>query len=119
MTVQQWMQAVSPALLTAVRQGRHAFVVRELQPTEDRLRIAQWDTRRATMKSLLESLAEVVAWSHLRPAGRSGAAGIDALVAHGRHRGWHQPVLRAARRAAERVEADWEEFAARYDRSAR
>lgn len=117
-TVQQWMQAVSPALLAAMRQGQHAFVVRELQPTEDRFRFAPRDTHRGPMESLLRSLAEVVAWGHLRPAGRAGAASFDTLMSHGRARGWHQAVLRAARQAAQRVQADWEAFAERYDRSA-
>src|SRR5262249_7003240 len=39
--VQRWVQAVSPALLGPVRIGRTSFVVRELQPTEDRLDLAR------------------------------------------------------------------------------
>jgi hypothetical protein len=33
------MQAISPALLAAVSFGRNAYVIRELQPTQDRLAV--------------------------------------------------------------------------------
>ncbi len=114
-TVQQWVQAVSPALLATARLGRTACVVRELQPTEDRLRLAAMEIGRRRMESLLSSLARVVAWGHLRAAGREGAAGIDTLMRWGERQSWQRGLLTAATAAAERVEADWSSFAAAYD----
>lgn len=111
-TVQGWVQAVSPALLTEARLGRGSCVVRELQPTADRLRLAGFGDARRPLETLLTSLARIVAWGHLRAAGREGAAGIDALIRFGALRGWRRAVRSAAEAAAEQVESDWRRFRA-------
>ncbi|MEO8139580.1 MAG: DUF2252 family protein [Gemmatimonadota bacterium] len=110
--VQQWMQAVSPALLTATRLGGTACVVRELQPTADRLTLAAWRSRPRGMERLLRTVAQVTAWDHLRAAGRRGAASADELMRFGKQRGWKAAVLRVAERAAVQVEANWQSFVA-------
>ena len=110
--VQQWMQAVSPALLTTARLGGTACVVRELQPTADRLTLAAWRSRSRGMETLLRTVAQVTAWDHLRAAGRRGAASADELMRFGKQRGWRAAVLRAAERAAGQVEADWQSYVA-------
>lgn len=117
-SVQQWVQAVSPALLTTARLGRTSFIVRELQPTEDRLKLADWNTGRGAMETLLASVAQVTAWGHLRAAGREGAASVDQLTDFGGRRSWRHAVLRSADAAAAGVEADWQAFAAEFDRRA-
>ncbi len=109
-TIEGWAQAVSPALITPVRWRGRPLVLRELQPTADRLRAAQWRLRGAELDHLLRAVAGVLAWSHLRAAGRRGADGIDRLVAFGEERHWQRPVLAAARAMARRTLEEWREF---------
>jgi uncharacterized protein (DUF2252 family) len=109
-TVQNWVQAVSPALLTPVRWGHHSLVLRELQPTADRLRTAHWRLRGEELDHLVRAVTGVTAWGHLRAAGRRGADGIDRLIAFGEERRWHRPVLAAARAAAHRTLTEWTSF---------
>lgn len=111
-TVQGWVQAVSPALLLPVRLGRRSMVLRELQPTADRLRAAQWRLRGLALGHLAHATASVVAWGHLRAAGRRGAAPIEELIAFARRRDWQRPVLHAAEAMARRSMAEWEAFRA-------
>jgi uncharacterized protein (DUF2252 family) len=111
-TVQHWMQAVSPALLTSVRIGATACTVRELQPTEDRLTLADWSGGSRSVETLLRGIAQVTAWGHLRAAGRQGAASVDELIRFARHRSWRSAVLRAAADAETQVESDWARFTA-------
>jgi uncharacterized protein (DUF2252 family) len=111
-TVQNWVQAVSPALLMPVKWGRHSLVLRELQPTADRLRAAQWRLRGEELDHLIRAVTGVTAWGHLRAAGRRGADGIDALVAFGESSRWRRPVLAAARAMARRTLDEWKAFRA-------
>jgi uncharacterized protein (DUF2252 family) len=115
-TVQSWVQAVYPALLSATVLGKEALVLRELQPTADRLRSSDWRSEGAGLAHLVRAAAGVTAWGHLRAAGRHGADGIDTLIAFGRDRQWRPRVVRSAVEAARRAVAEWEDFSESYDR---
>lgn len=108
--VQHWMQAVSPALLSTTRIGRRPCIVRELQPTEDRLTLDEWSGGSNAVETLLRGVAQVTAWGHLRAAGRQGAASVDELMHFARGRTWRKAVLRAATEAETEVESDWARF---------
>jgi len=116
--VQSWVQAVPPALLAPLMLRREPLVLRELQPTADRLRAADWRSSGVELSHLARAAANVTAWGHLRAAGRLGADGIDKLIAFGRARHWQAPVLECAVEAAGRIGSEWEEFCAGYDRGA-
>jgi uncharacterized protein (DUF2252 family) len=109
-TIQHWVQAASPALLQAVRIGRTPFVVRELQPTEDRLDLNRPDTPLRRLCRVVDIMGHVVAWAHLRSSGRRGSATTDEWMAFARRHDWNQPVLQYARDYAKRVVRDWETF---------
>ncbi len=113
--VQNWVQAVPPALLAPVIFRGQPLVLRELQPTADRLRTLDWRVPGTELAHLADAVANVTAWSHLRAAGRHGAAGIDSLIEYGKDRSWQKPVLKSAYEAARRIEAAWEEFCVSYD----
>jgi uncharacterized protein (DUF2252 family) len=82
-TVQDICQAACPAYLTAMSIKGRPFVVRELQPVEDRIaldRVAQQPKR---LGDTFGSMAEVAAHAQLRGAGRIGAAGPDSMIEFG------------------------------------
>ena len=114
-TVQSWMQAVSPALLSATELRRQPVVLRELQPTADRLRVADWRADGVQLAHLRRAVASVTAWGHLRAAGRHGADGIDTLIAFGREKQWRARVVRAAIEVSHRTITEWQEFGESYD----
>lgn len=109
-TIQDRMQAVAPALLHAVTMERKGFILRELQPSEDRLTLAECGGRMSRLESVMRTMGKVTAWSQLRSAGRQGSAIADELIAFAGKRGWQEDVLEYAQSYARHVTADWQAF---------
>jgi uncharacterized protein (DUF2252 family) len=82
-TVQDICQAACPAYLTAMPIGGRAFVVRELQPVEDRVALDRLARQAKRLADTLGSMAEVAAYAQLRGAGRMGSNGPDAMIEFG------------------------------------
>jgi uncharacterized protein (DUF2252 family) len=107
----QWrMQAISPALLAPVSFGRTNYVLRELQPTEDRLALAHWNGKLSRLRKVVVTMGETLAWAQLRSASRQTADGIDALIEFGRAHDWRESVLEYARLYAGKTVRYWREF---------
>jgi uncharacterized protein (DUF2252 family) len=70
--VQQWVEAEPPALLAAVGSGQ-GFILRELQPRKDRMRLAHLEEDPHRVASVLEAMGRLAGWALLRGAGRRGA----------------------------------------------
>ncbi len=117
--LQRRMQAVSMAFLQPVLLGDAAYVLRGLQASEDRIALKK-DNRQslAERQDLLATMGRILAWAHLRSAGREGSANSDALVAFGRESTWKKVLLVASASLAVGVRTDWSEFAAAYDQGA-
>ena len=81
--IQDACQAASPAYLSAVTLGSAAYVVRELQPVEDRVGLERLARQKKSLAHTLQSMARLSAYAQMRSAGRLGAAGIDELMAFG------------------------------------
>jgi uncharacterized protein (DUF2252 family) len=82
-TVQDICQAACPAYLTAMSLGGRGFVVRELQPVEDRIALDQLVRQPKRLAETLSCMAEVAAYSQLRGAGRMGGASPDGMMEFG------------------------------------
>lgn len=123
-TVQDICQAACAAYLTAMPMGGKAFVVRELQPVEDRVALDRLARQPKRLADTLGSMAEVAAYAQLRSAGRMGAAAPDAMIDFGFDLMAHpQPWLEAARavdshntQAQRRFRAAWREHDPRLTR---
>ena len=115
-TIQDRMQAVAPALLRAVTLDGRGFILRELQPSEDRLSLDQWGGKIGKLESVMHTMGCATAWSQLRSAGRQGSAIADELVAFAGKGGWQTDVLMYAQSYAKQVTADWEAFRKGADR---
>jgi len=113
--VQRRMQAVSPAFLQAVRLGTTPYVLRGLQPSEDRVTLDAAKQGPVVLKQLTQTLAKLVAWARLRSSGRDGSATTDELVDYARRTKWRQRLLKAAAAAAAQVSQDAKTFNAAYD----
>jgi uncharacterized protein (DUF2252 family) len=115
-TIQKRFQAASPALLHAMKMGSDSYILRELQPVEDRLTLEQPPRHKALhYEDGLASMAEILAWDQLRSCGRQGSASADEMVEFGRSMARTQGVLDYAREYVTVVRRDWKEFSRAFD----
>ena len=108
--IENRMQAVDPAFLTAVRIGGRSFTLRELQPSADKLDLSTTHPDRFAFESVIAAMGELVAWAQLRCAGRDGAAQVDGLMGFARNADWPRPLIALAKDWAAQIHADWRDF---------
>ena len=113
--IQRRVQAVSPALLQPLRWGRRSYILRELQPSEDRLSLARALDERERLEVAHCVMAEVVAWGQLRSSGHQGSATADEWIEFGHQRSWSYPLFDFTRWYADIVRGYWKEFSEAYD----
>lgn len=110
-SVQKRVQAVAPAFLRAVDIGRTAYVLKGLQPSGDRVSLADARGDANLLESLVRDYGHLTAWDQLRASGRQGSAIADELIAFGSEKRWAKELVSVAAECAERNERDWREFA--------
>lgn len=116
--VQRRLQAVSLALLQPVRFEGNAYVLRELQPTEDRITLDGTPRTMSELKGVVGAMGQMVAWAQLRSAGREGSAIADDLIEFGLRKKWKEKLLVAAQACAVQVRKDSATFDKAYERGA-
>ena len=117
-TIQRWQQGVPPALLAAVELNRVEYVLRELQPVEDKVNGAMLNGKFASLQKLVKTMAKVVAWDQLRAAGRQGVADAYDLSKFANAKQWEEELLTYARSYTKQVRQDFDEFRDAYDHGA-
>ena len=108
--IENRMQAVGPAFLTAARIAGGSFTLRELQPSADKLDLSTTHPDRAAFEAVIESMGELTAWAQLRCAGRDRATDIDGLTAFAQNTGWSRPLIALASDWAAAIFEDWHAF---------
>ena len=103
------------AFLQPVRLEAASYVLRGLQPSEDRVALATWHKHLRRLEGVMQSMGELVAWGQLRSSGRDGSAIIDELIEFASQTRWRKEILDAAAHSAQQVHQDWKTFAAAYD----
>jgi uncharacterized protein (DUF2252 family) len=98
-TIEQRMQGTPAALLTEILLDGKSYVMRELQPSQDKINLAEWNGKLGRLEKVLKTMAEVTAWAQLRSSGRQGSAIADDLITF-------------ANRYADQVKADYAAFCA-------
>lgn len=115
MAIQRRVQAVSIAFLQPVRMGNKPYVLRTLQPSEDRVALSHWHGKLARLESVMSTMGTVVAWSHLRAGGREGSAIADELIGFAAKSRWKSQIAQVAEHCAAQVRSDWLAYAKAYD----
>lgn len=113
--VQRRMQAVSMAFLHPVVMDGKSFVLRALQPLEDRVPLARYRKDVDCLAGAVRVMGECVAWAQLRSSGRQGSAIADELIEFAGSKKLRTRLLEVAAGMAEQVEADWRTYCAAYD----
>jgi uncharacterized protein (DUF2252 family) len=121
-SVQQRIQGMPPALLDTITFGGESFLLKELQPTQDRLSLKQARGEVNRFEKVMTTMGNVVAWGQLRSGGRQGSADsgcvtalkelaiADDLITFAQDSSWHQPLLAYARAYSHQVKPDYRSF---------
>jgi uncharacterized protein (DUF2252 family) len=109
--IQQRCQESPPDRLHSLTIGPTPFVLRELQPSADKVDVTQLHGKPKRLGKMIETMAQVTAWGQLRSAGRQGSAIADELIefAQGADR-WEPDLLNYAEGCAAQVAADYAVF---------
>ncbi|WNC92253.1 DUF2252 domain-containing protein [Paraburkholderia sp. FT54] len=113
--IQRRNQAVSQAFLHAVEFNQRSYVLRSLQPSEDRVALSDWDGKLPRLEAVVNSMAELSAWAHLRSGGRQKSSIADDLIAFGNRKDWQLPLVDIATQCEAQVVADWKAYCEAYD----
>ncbi|MBS1601099.1 MAG: DUF2252 family protein [Bacteroidetes bacterium] len=108
--IQDRMQNIVPALLSTTVFDGAPFVVKELQPTADKIDFLVIRDRYKDIACVIEDMAFLTASAQLRTAGRQGAASPDELIDFGRDGHWQKSLLEYAQGYAGQVKNDYQEY---------
>lgn len=108
--IQERMQAVDHAFLQPVKIGAVPYILKGLQPSEDRVAIGEWGKKLERLKEVVATMGRILAWDQLRAAGRSGAASADALAAFAQGTEWMAEMLDAAAELTATTQRQWKTF---------
>ena len=103
------------AFLQPVRMAKQPYILRALQPKEDRVALQHWNGKLPRLERVMASMGTAVAWGHLRAGGREGSAIADELIQFGANPRWRKQITQIAEYCAERTRRDWLAFAQAYD----
>lgn len=112
--IQRWMQNINPALLSTTQFQDRPYVLKEMQPTADKIDFLEVKDRYKDIACVVVDMAFLTASAQLRSAGRKGAAVPDDLIAFGGDPHWQKPLLDYARAYAARVKQDYQEYFTAY-----
>lgn len=109
--IQKRMEAMPQAWLSAVEMEGKPFVLRGLQPTQDKVGLDGWNGKLGRLKKVLKTMGEITAWNQLRSNGRQGSAIADELIYWAENTAeWHDSLLEYAQGYCTKVEADYQDF---------
>lgn len=108
--IQERMQNVSPALLSTTFFQGDPYVLKEMQPTADKIDFLLIRDRYKDIECVIQDMAVLTASAQLRSAGRQGAALPDELIAFGKDHHWQQAMLDYSAEYAEQVKKDYQAY---------
>ncbi|MBV8389275.1 MAG: DUF2252 family protein [Mucilaginibacter sp.] len=108
------MQNVSPALLGIGTFKGNSYVIKEMQPTEDRINFELIKNRYDEIQLVIDDMALLTASAQLRSSGRQGSAIADKLIEFGHNKDWQEAILKYAKEYAKQVKQDYEEYLSAY-----
>jgi uncharacterized protein (DUF2252 family) len=113
--IQSRVEAVAPALLCNVRLNGHSFLLKELQPIQDKMSLTVCNGKWKKLNEVITSMANLTAWGHLRAGGRQGSSITDELIAFSKQNAWKKQVVEYAASYHQKVKQDYKEYCEAYD----
>lgn len=109
-TTQNRMQFYSPALLSPVRFDEKYFVVKELQPVQDKMDFKLCADKFDHMRDVILSMTDIAAYTHLRGTGRQEASTADELAELVSRPKWQEEIYDLAQELSKQTVKDYNEF---------
>ena len=109
MNAQQIVQFAAPALLAAIEFSGSSYLLKELQPSEDKIAF-NGKISLPQLEQLVNTLGEVTAAAHLHGSSKFGAAVVGDLINFGGNLDWQQKVLIYADLYARQVQLNYQDF---------
>ncbi len=110
MNIQQLVQPAPPALLAAIEFNGGSYLLRELQPTQDKISLKAGKISLDQLENLIDTMAKVTAFAHLHGSGKFGAATAQDLIRFGNQLDWQQQIVIYASNYAKQVQIDYQVF---------
>ncbi|MGZ3928263.1 MAG: DUF2252 domain-containing protein [Mucilaginibacter sp.] len=114
MQIQQRMQNICPALLSAVLFKDESFVLQEMQPAEDTISFELIKDRYRDIYQVINDMAVLSASSQVRSSGRQRSAIADKLIAFGENTEWQYVILNYSQQYAKQVKKDYRQYITAY-----
>lgn len=114
-SIQYRMQAIPMAFLHALPWKGASYVLRALQPSEDRILLPTTGGSVDQLLSAVGTMGQCVASAQLRSGGRQGSAIADVLIAFAAKKKWPVRVTELAHEMGRVTLADWQTYCAAYD----
>ena len=115
-TIKQRMQNISPALLSPTVFKGDTYVLQEMQPEADKINFKLIEGNYNYLERVIKDMALLTASVQIRSGGIQSSAIIDELVAFGKQKDWHEPLLRYAVNYSKQVVKDFNQFLSDYNK---
>jgi uncharacterized protein (DUF2252 family) len=115
-TIQRRVQAISMAFLHPVIFKGTPYVLRYMQPSEDRITLDGRNRRFAGLDQLMNALGNLIAWGELRSSARQGSATADELDSFWEKQDRRKKLVNLAQGCASWTYAQWEEYCRAFDK---
>ena len=116
-SLQNRIQYVAPAWLHTLTFRNTTFVVKEMQPSQDRMDLRLCKGKKRKLADILDTMARLTAAGQLRSAGRQGSSNADDLIAFANSaKNWHKKILRYAEQTAAATIKQYQVYAKEYNR---
>lgn len=114
--VQQRMQAVSMAFLNPIIIEGQSYVLRGLQPAENRVDLqTKGHAGLLMVESVMRHMGSLVAWGQLRSSGRGGSSIADTLMDFSQKKKWPNLLMELAQQCKEQVKKDYQCYTRAFD----
>ncbi len=114
-SIQYRMQATPMAFLHALPWKGASYVLRALQPSEDRILLPATGGSVDRLLGVVGTMGQCLASAQLRSAGRDGSAIADVLIAFAAKKKWPAKVTELAHEMGRITLHDWQTYCTAYD----
>ncbi len=112
---QKRVNNVLPTLLNPITTGTKSYILKELQPEQDKFDFEYWDGEMESLETLIRTMAMLTASGHLRSAGRQGSSIADELIAFAQETQWQQDLIFYCQAYPTKVHQDYFDFCEAYE----
>jgi uncharacterized protein (DUF2252 family) len=115
--VQKCFLSDPPALLGSVDINKKNYVLKELQPTADRIDYTLFKGRQKELQEIIKNMACIYAWSNLRSSGRKGSAIADDLIKFAENKKkFKKKLINYAFSYSKKVQMDYQIYCKAFDK---